>query len=447
MLRGTIMRAKNAGVVIQAFCLGMILLFSPLVFAQSGVDHFNRGVKAAKAGNHREALTQFQAAKKLGLDTAALKYNLAVTYFQLEQYEEAEKVFTDLTKEPKFRQIAYFNLGLVANKQNHRTTAIKFFRLANQEGDSHNIRILAAEALQRLDAPLIKPAERKAWAGFLSVGFASDSNVTLVNNDLIGVTSQSDNYNYLSGFGAYWLQGGRNAGTRLFLDGYLQRYSKQTAYNFSLYGAGLARYDRLGDWRLRLGGFWDEVTLGGKSYQRLLSGELRGEKLLSKNTRLQLRYRASEIDELDPVYEYLIGSRQQFRVGTMTRQDNKRIRVYYQLEINNRKDLVRADNTFSSYSPTRHSLRITGWWDINKLWALRLDGRYRYSHYNDADVLTGGITRYREDGQLRLSAQLSRELGKNTKINLKYTAINSRSNIAKESYNRSLASVDISWSF
>ena len=198
---------------------------------------------------------------------------------------------------------------------------------------------------------------------------------------------------------------------------------------------------------MRLGGFWDEITLGGKPYQRVLSGELRGETALSKNTQLQLRYRASEIDELDLSYEYLAGSRQQFRLGTMTRLDNKRYRVYYQLEINNRKDFVGTSNPFISYSPTRHSLRVTGWLDISKLWALQLDGRYRYSYYNQADVRAGGIIRYREDRQLRFSAQLSRKLGKNTQINMKYTAISSHSNIASESYDRSLADVDFSWNF
>ena len=439
------MWVKKAGVSFQTFCLVTVLLFSPLAFAQSGLDHFNQGVKAAKAGNHQKALIQFQAAKKLGLNTAALKYNLAVTYFQLEQYEAAEKAFIELTKVRKFKQIAYFNLGLVANKQNRRTTAIKYFRLADREGDSHKIRVLAAEALHRLGAPLIRPAKHKAWIGSLSAGIASDSNVTQVNNTGVRA-SKSDNYHYLSGYGAYWLQGGRNAGTRLFLYGYSQRYATESSYNFSQYGMGLARYDRLGDWRLRLGGFWNEITLWDKSYQRILSGELRGEKALSKNTRLQLRYRASDIDELDPTYEYLAGSRQRFRAGTITRLDNKRFRVYYQLELNNRKDYVGTTNPFISYSPTRHSLRATGWLDLSRLWTLQLDGRYRYSHYNQADIRSSGSTR-REDRQIRLSAQLSRKLDKNTKINMKYMTINNRSNIAIESYDRSITSIDISRSF
>jgi hypothetical protein len=77
---------------------------------------------------------------------------------------------------------------------------------------------------------------------------------------------------------------------------------------------------------------------------------------------------------------------------------------------------------------------------------LQLDGRYRYSHYNQADIRSSGITR-REDRQIRLSAQLSRKLDKNTKINMKYMTINNRSNIAIESYDRSITSIDISRSF
>lgn len=433
---------------VRAFCLISIFLFPLLAFAQSGSDHFNLGVKAAKSGNYQRALKQFQQAKKLGLDTPALKYNLAVAYYKLGQFNQARKDFAELVKVPDYRQIAYFNLGLVANKQNDRATAVDAFSHAYQEGKSDKIRILAAEALQRLKAPLPKKVTvRKRWSGFLSGGFASDSNVTLANNDLLGVTSQSDTYYFLSGYGAYWLQGGRNAGTRIFLDGYSQNYSSQTSYNFSQLGAGIARYQRLGSWRLRLGGFWDEVSFGGKSYERILSGELRGSKTLSKYTRLEMRYRASQIKVLDPLYDYLEGSRQQLRVGSRTRMSDIMYRVYYQLELNNRKDRVGTVDPFTSYSPTRHSLRVTGWWDINKLWTLRLDGRYRYSRYNDDDILAGGIIKRREDRQMRLSARLSRELDKHLNINLKYTTTNSDSNIARKSYDRSLTSLGVTWDF
>ena len=64
------------------------------------------------------------------LNTAVLKYNFAVAYYRLSQYKEAKRNFSELAKNTRFERIAYFNLGLVANKQKNKPSAVRWFRRA-----------------------------------------------------------------------------------------------------------------------------------------------------------------------------------------------------------------------------------------------------------------------------------------------------------------------------
>jgi tetratricopeptide (TPR) repeat protein len=434
--------------------LAFTFVYSPFVFSQSTSDYYKEGVKAAESGNFRKALVHYREAKKSGLDTAALKYNFAVAYYKLGQYKAAKKNFTELAKYPRFKRIAYFNLGLVANKQKDKTSAVRWFRRAyfsktrSVKADDKDIKNLAAEALKHLGEPLRKKSPTsKAWKGFFSASMVSDSNVTRVNEDLAGVTSQGDTSASLSAYGAKWLSGRKSGGVRLFLNTYLQRYSTQSSYNYSRYSIGLARYDRLGIWRLRLGGTWDETYYGGSEYQRLLSADIRGQKSLSKNNQLRLRYKAAQISSKDPVYDYLEGWRQQFRVGSRIKSGGDRYRIYYQLELNDRQDFMGAGPIFTSYSPTRHTLRVTGWWKFSSAWVVRLDGRYRTSKYNKDNILAGNITERREDDQTRASARLTKRLGKKWYFEMEYTTINNESSVDSESYSRSQVGLGVKRKF
>ena len=451
---------KRTRTGVAALCLAGMLGFSPFVVAQNASDYFKQGVKAAESGKYRAALVKFQKAKKAGLDSIALKYNFAVTFYKLGQYEEAKKLFTELAGVPKFKQIAYYNLGLVANKQKDKSMAVRWFRRAywvgkNPGGASKKnkkIKVLAAEALKRLGAPLRKKSStNKKWKGYVSAAMSSDSNVTRVNEEIAGAVSQSDTSVVLSAYGAKWLLGRGSGGVRFFLNAYLRQYSTQNLYDYERFKVGLARYDYLGSWRLRYGGNWSEATFGGKKYQRLLSAEVRGRKPLSGNTQLHLRYKASQISATNPVYDYLEGSRQQFRVGARIKTGADRFRVYYQLELNDRQDFVGVSPVFSSYSPTRHTLRVTGRWKYFDGWAVRLGGRYRISKYNDDNVFSDGTidgtAERREDSQTRFTARLTKKFDKNWRIGAEYRVTNNNSSIDPESYDRSQISVDIKRKF
>jgi hypothetical protein len=230
----------------------------------------------------------------------------------------------------------------------------------------------------------------------------------------------------------------------------MQNYSSETNYNYNQFGAGMLKYLQLGSWQTRFGGFWDETYLGGSSYQRILTAEVQSRHNLSASNQLRLRYKFNSIESMDTAYDYLGGLRHQLRVGLRQQYKSARVRAYYELEVNDRKDFdnpLGTTYTFKSYSPTRHTFRLTGWFDISKEWELRLDARHRTSKYNDEYILASNAKEVRKDTQSRLSARLSREMARDVNLEIAYTVTKNDSSIDEESYDRNQASLGIAWKF
>jgi len=419
-------------------------------------DYFNAGVQASSKGDYSAALRHFKNARQSGMETAVLKYNVAVSYYRLQQYENARRIFLDLTDVNAFEQRAYFNLGLIANKQKDEPAAIRWFQRAHRNVDNKQIQALAMEALKRLgSSPRKIRRSDPEWTGFISSSLAYDSNVTLANSDLLGATNQNDTVLDVSALAGRWLKGGINNGVRMSFSASLQKYSQLSENNYDQLNARAMRYDRLGSWKMRIGGSWNEIYFDGREYQRIVSADVRGRKELSGNNQLHLRYKLSRIQATDATFDYLDGWRHQLRAGIQLRDGKDRVRYYYQLELNDRKNFF--DETppvnsasiipFVSYSPTRHTLRATGWWELNSDWHVRLDARYRYGLYNTANILASGATEQRADSQIRLSARVSRKFARHWTMDGQYTYTNNDSNIDRRSYDRSIVKVGVTRSF
>jgi len=402
-------------------------------------------MKAAGASDYKNALSHFLRARELGLDKPVLDYNLGVSYYRLGQYSEARKLFTRLVKEPKFTHLAYYNLGLIANKTGNERSATDWFLRTYDNTTDANLKSLSARALKRLGIDAKKGSATKKWSGFAAANAGYDSNVKLANEDLVGVVGESDNSLDIMGVGNYWLRGGREDGTRLFFSADVQKYQTQSNYDFSQFQSGLSRFGKLGDWNMRFTGSWNESYLGGNNYQRIFGGEARGRYGLGNGKYLRLRYRLNYITATDAAFEALEGWRHQFRAGMQFKQGVHRFRVYYQLDLNDRSDRVRATG-FNSFSPTRHALRALAYLRPGKKWKGRLDARYRFSGYNDATTDTRIVTRpvTREDTQLRLGARLGYNFAKYWDVEGRYTYYDNSSNINVNSYKRSVVNLGIS---
>jgi tetratricopeptide (TPR) repeat protein len=448
------MRSKNFRSRVAGGALSAALFFSAGSWAQTANDDFQQGMDAAAAGKYDQAVTYFLRAKKAGSKRPALDYNLGVAYFKLGKYEPAREAFLRLTGEPGFEQLAYYNLGLTANKAEDEKAAVAWFQRAYAGGNDANIRTLSAQALQRLGAKPRKTAasSKQPWSGFVATLLGHDSNVTLVNDDLTAPPRESDNTFEVLAAADRWLQGGPKDGLQLSLSADAQMYAKNSQYDFSLLHAGVLRYGRLQGWQTDFGMSWDEIYFDGRKYQRVINAEAQGRYPLSKgkqtgDKQLRLRYRLSRIQATDGLYDYLDGWRQQWRAGVWARDGERRYKVYYQLEVNDRDDFTNVAGGFTSFSPTRHTLLMAASMPVAPRWSAGADVRYRYSVYNDANDLTGGVQKTRADNQYRLGTQLTYALAKNWEFEAGYGYTNNDSNIAGYTYRRSLVTAGVNWFF
>jgi len=97
--------------------------------AAAGTQAFNRAVTAFQTGNFQEALADFLEARREGIDSSQLTYDLGVTYYRLARYSEARHEFSALVDIPSLAALAHYNLGLVALRQQiaqaHARSSIK----------------------------------------------------------------------------------------------------------------------------------------------------------------------------------------------------------------------------------------------------------------------------------------------------------------------------------
>ena len=425
--------------------LFFLLMQSPTLADTNPRDQLNAGIQAAKEGRYQQALNHFLKAQKAGLDTPGLSYNLAVTYYRLSEYQKARELFLTLARKPKSRQLAYFNLGLVTNRQNNEAEAVKWFRQAYRSKGEPRIQAMAAEALKRLG---VRPQPKSSWNGFARTGLMYDSNVTLANDTLTGITRTSDTAAELIASASGWLTGNRRGGLQLSTGGYLLKYQTQNRNDFSQLNASLGRYDLWGDWQTRVYVRWEESFFGGASYQRAISLDNRAQRPLGKANRLQLRYKLSRLQPTNSRFDYLDGWRHQLRLGNQWRRQGKSLKTYYQLELNDRQDRISpVSDRFTSFSPIRHALRARAGLDLGAHWRASLDGRYRYSRYRGENDLSGGVTKRRIDQQYRTNLSLRRKLSRRWEFDIRYSYTRNDSRITSYRYRRHQVSASINGYF
>lgn len=419
-----------------------ILFVSPLqAVAETAEEAFQRGVTAAADGDYQAALRWFTQARDQGLNQPRLEYNLGVANYRLGRLQVAREHFERLALAPGYAAIAHYNLGLIANKAGDESAAITWFRRARDEAKDSDLRRLCATALQRLGVKEKVSSSPRGFAfAYALVGY--DSNVKLTSDLLPQTTGRDDTYAEVLAGGNVWLRGNSLSGLRLSLNANLQKYQDLTDYDYGQFQLVLHGYRRIARWHLRAGASWNESYLGGEKYLRTVSGELRGRYRLSDSDQLRLRYRYSNLRASNDIYDSLGGQRHQLRAGLRHGMGAHRLTAYYQVDLNDRNDR-RTASSFTSTSPTRHGVRLIMDLRLAEAWRARLQGRYRFSHYNDpSDTAGGPVTR--EDHQWRLGGRLAYQLAKDWELESQYLYYDNRSNIDAYTYHRHLVSLGVS---
>ncbi len=101
---------------LKVFLIALTIFFSAELMASAEVD-FEKGVTAFKSGDNESAVRYFESARNQGMDSVALRYNLASSYFKMERYDDAKAQFLLLLEVDAMFELASFNLGLIATRQ------------------------------------------------------------------------------------------------------------------------------------------------------------------------------------------------------------------------------------------------------------------------------------------------------------------------------------------
>jgi hypothetical protein len=372
--------------------------------AVSAEDRFRDGVAAFKAGEYRRAAAYFEAARRHGMASPALFFNLGVSYYRLERYERAAEAFRQLTGDPTNGPLAHYNLGLVALAQGHDDRAREHLVTARDSARDERIRDLARDRLAELGDTGAAPSRLSL---LLSASFGYDDNVTLAPDETVAATDTEDHFWQYLAAGTFQLTGGNRDGLQLKASVLGTDYADIDRFDQTYLRAGPEWDHRWGAWDTDLAAYADWVYLDGERFERVYTGEIEGMRPLGDNTLVRLRYRYSRIDGDDP-YGYLSGDRHRAAIEGRFRGALD-ARLGYELEYNDRDDL-RTDTSFTSVSPVRHEVFARGTYRVAG-WEGQARAEYRLSRYPDANTdTTTGLDRERGDDRLRLKAALRRQL-------------------------------------
>ena len=404
---------------------------------------FDKGQQAFEKKNYEQALSYFVDAYDHGLRTGQLFYNLGTANFQLGNYYDAEAAFRRAASDAALTDISYYNLALIAIKQQDADKAGMWLRRTLQVSYNPRIRQLAQTLLTRLDKKVQEIHAQRAWKGLLSVTGGYDDNVTLLS-DAEAVTNSGQEDSSLETF--------VHAEAPLFgssfnfeLNAYLQRYKQLSSYDLNFGSIALSHSSR--------GDRWDQheslesaiTQLDHQDFNRINTLSWTGRRRLSAERLYDLSYSVAQITSLDPAYEYLDGWRHRARAQYQRSFDRIWMKLGYTLEYNDRKDL--KGTYFTSYSSTSHALGL----ELNRQLSSKLDvgvtAEIRDSLYHDPNTYSGNISIKREDTRKTASINLNYELGSKSELSLEVSKTENVANISTYGYNRTQAQLSllVSW--
>ena len=149
-----------------------------------------------------------------------------------------------------------------------------------------------------------------------------------------------------------------------------------------------------------------------------------------------MRYRYEDIKSDNTLYDYLEGWRQRARAEYRNYSVKNIKQIYYELELNDRGELVTLTFTYD-YSPTRHTIRGI-YTHIIKRWWLTGDLSYRFSDYESSSTID------REDDQWKLALSADYHFDRTFKFTTKVQYTDNESSIDRYIYDKSVIKIGLS---
>ena len=378
-------RGKTSG--FRFSCFVVVLLLNSIQWrlvsaADDGAQAAEQGVTAFRAGDHQAALRSFLDARRAGLDTPALRYDLGATYYRLGRYAEAEREFQTLAADPNWAPLAHYNLGLTAQRAGRPQRAIEYFELAYRTTTDPNLRTLAATALERLGGELPPPGT----SARVSLAGGYDSNATLSPDaSTVGVSHQGDRFVEALAGASLRLAGNSARGWVAHGGLLLRKYADLSQFDVTGSRAGLSYEGDSGRVQSSVGAYFDTAYIGRDRLEQVASVDAQASWRPDAGGELRVRYQFGHIIG-GGGFEYLDGKQQRLSADAGLGLESAFLRAGYQLELNHRRDLQQGSEFFSA-SPTRQTLFATVAMRNVAGWQADARGEYRVSRYGDPNLI------------------------------------------------------------
>lgn len=414
--------------LVTAFAL---LLAAPgTAIAATAREAFQQGVEAAREDDYRQAIEHFEAARRAGLDTGALHFNLGVARYRVGQLDEAEAAFHRAVDSGSMVAPAYYQLGRIARERDEPEQARGHFRRAARMATTERLRQRARSALAAFDPPPAAPDYV-----YVGLGGGHDSNIALTPSDASGASEESDQFLDAVLVGRWPVSG------RTYLRGsaYIQQFLDEDDFDLLALRGGVGRVGRLGgDWR------WDawldgrHQRLGGDAFENAALAGGRLQRALSPAWSLELDYRF-ELARGASGFGFLDGVEHRFDVSL-----EERGRTGWDLSagigVADRDDRATADDFFSfSYDEFRLAADYT--FRLNARHHLTLSGDWRRRDFDGQEVRNGQSRGTREDDLIGIGVALDRQLGRHWGARASLRLEERDSTLNEFDYDRELARV------
>jgi len=362
-----------------------LLAASPAGAALPGQQEFERARASFNAGDFDAALRQFLDARRAGLDTPVLRFNLGATYYRLRRYAEAQEEFRALARDPQWAALAHYNLGLAAMRLGDAGRAQENFDRAQRTSADANLRALAGVALERLGRASLPPRT----GSLISLAGGHDSNPALyTDNTAPGGGNGGDYFAEALAVTTRSLSGNDALGWNAHGAAILRKYLDQGEFDLQGLRAGVSRNTDSGRTQTSVGGDYSLVYFDGALLEQAVSLDVQARWRLRAGRDLRARYELAHIGG-GGAYGYLDGWQQRIAADAGFAWRRALWRAGYQLDIEDRRDL-RQGAEFLSFSPRRHLLFATAELPDVAGWRAELRAEYRASRYRDPYRLDGG---------------------------------------------------------
>lgn len=410
------------------FLTALTLLFSSDLLASAESD-YEAGVQSYKAGDNGTAVMYFESALRQGMDSVALQYNLASSYYRVGRYADAKKYFTLLNQTKEMRDIAEYHLGLIAIKEKDGSQARRHFTAVVNTGEDKKLIKLSEKQLDAL-----KPKEDR-WKSHVFLNGGYDDNISSVSGD--SVLDIADSFYEVFALTDLLITGRRNDGWTAQAALYGIEYRTTDSNDLNNLALGIKRSIRLAGWATSAHLNLSKSTYGGDDFQTITKLDIIGRKAITKRDQIYLRYQAEDINSDQAIYDYLEGWRQRARVEYRNYSANDIKHVYYELELNNRGELVSATDTYD-YSPTRHTIRGIYTYITKNRWWLIGDLAYQMSDFPASSTVD------RDDYQLKLTLSADYHFDRTFKFTSRYQYIDNESSVDRYNYDKSIIKIGFS---